>query len=120
MASIYYESDIKEDLIKDQQIAVLGFGNQGSAHALNLRDSGYQVIVGLRPESTHQQKAREWGLQTMSISEAVKNSKIVVVLIPDEIQKNVYADQIEPHMTKGKALCFSHGFNISYKTPLKP
>ncbi len=114
MATIYYEKDANLELLKKRKVAVIGYGSQGHAHALNLRDSGVDVRVGLAAGSKSKAKAEGAGLRVMSVSDAAKEADVVMVLIPDQTQKQVYDAEIAPHMTKGKALFFAHGFNIHY------
>ena len=111
---IYMDKDINLDLIKTKKIAVIGFGSQGYGQSLNLRDSGCDVILGLRQGGKSDIKARDYGLKTMSIADAVKQADIIQILIPDEIQAQVYKEDIEPNLRAGQYLMFSHGFNIHY------
>lgn len=111
---IYLDKDINKDLIKAKKIAVIGFGSQGYGQGLNLKDSGCDVIFGLRQGGASDIKAKDYGLTTMPVAEAVKQADIVQILIPDEIQAQVYKDEIEPNLRKGQYLMFSHGFNIHY------
>jgi len=115
MATIYYDKDANLDLLKKRKVAVIGYGSQGHAHALNLRDSGVDVRVGLGEGSRSKAKAEGSGLRVVSVSEAAREADVVMVLIPDQTQKRVYDAEIAPHMTKGKALLFAHGFNIHFK-----
>jgi len=114
MATIYYDKDANLDLLKKRKVAIIGYGSQGHAHALNLRDSGVDVRVGLGAGSKSKAKAEGAGLRVVSVSEAAKEADVVMVLIPDQTQKRVYDAEIAPHMTKGKALLFAHGFNIHF------
>lgn len=109
---VHYEAD--PTLIRDQNVAVIGYGSQGHAHALNLHDSGVEVAVGLRPGSSSRAKAEQQGLTVMGISEAAEWGDVVMLLIPDQHQKKVYEEHLAPHMTPGTALGFGHGFNIHY------
>ncbi|PLV56682.1 ketol-acid reductoisomerase [Thermotoga sp. SG1] len=120
MAVIYYDKDANLDLIKDKKIAIIGFGSQGHAHALNLKDSGLNVIVGLREGSRSWKKAEEQGLTVKTIEEAAKEADIIMILIPDEHQPEVYKKYIEKHLTEGKMLMFAHGFNIHYHQIIPP
>ena len=108
------DSDINVELIKTKKIAILGFGSQGYGQGMNLVDSGCEVVVGLRQGGKSDIKARDYGLKTMPIAEAVKWADIVQILIPDEIQSKVYKEEIEPNLREGQYLMFSHGFNIHY------
>lgn len=112
---IYLDNDIDKNLIKSKKIAVIGFGSQGYGQSLNLKDSGCEVVLGLRPDGKSAEKAEKYGFKVMSIEDAVKWADIVQILIPDEIQAKVYSEQIKPFMRKGQYLMFSHGFNIHYK-----
>jgi ketol-acid reductoisomerase len=114
MATIYYDKDADLELLKKRKVAVIGYGSQGHAHALNLRDSGVDVRVGLGAGSRSKAKAEGAGLRVVSPAEAAKEADVVMVLIPDQTQKKVYDEEIAPHMTKGKALLFAHGFNIHF------
>lgn len=111
---IYLDKDINKDLIKTKKIAVIGFGSQGYGQGLNLKDSGCDVIFGLRQGGASDIKAKDYGLTTMPVAEAVKQADIIQILIPDEIQAKVYKEEIEPNLRKGQYLMFSHGFNIHY------
>jgi len=111
---IYLDKDIDKDLIKSKKIAIIGFGSQGYGQGMNLVDSDCNVVFGLRLGGKSDIKAKDYGLKTMSIEDAVKWADIVQILIPDEIQAKVYKEQIEPNMKSGQYLMFSHGFNIHY------
>ena len=111
---IFMDKDIDANLIKTKKIAIIGFGSQGYGQGLNLVDSGCDVVFGLRDGGASAQKAKDYGLNVMSIEEAVKCADIVQILIPDEVQAKVYKEQIEPYMRAGQYLMFSHGFNIHY------
>lgn len=117
---IYLDKDIKQELIKSKKIAVIGFGSQGYGQSMNLKDSGCNIVLGLRLGGKSDLKAKNYGFQTMSIEDAVKWADIVQVLIPDELQANVYETQIKPNMRAGQYLMFSHGFNIHYKKIVAP
>lgn len=112
---IYLDKDIDKDLIKTKKIAIIGFGSQGYGQSLNLKDSGCDVVLGLRLGGNSDKKAKQYGFKTMTIEDAVKWADIVQILIPDEIQAEVYEKQIKPYMRKGQYLMFSHGFNIHFK-----
>ena len=111
---IYLDSDIDKNIIKTKKIAVIGFGSQGYGQGLNLKDSGCNVIFGLRQGGESDTKAKDYGLKTMSIAEAVKEADVIQLLIPDEIQAKVYKEEIEPNLRPGQYLMFAHGFNIHY------
>lgn len=109
---VHYEAD--PSLIREKQVAVIGYGSQGHAHALNLADSGVDVAVGLRPDSSSRPEARDQGLTVMDIDEAAAWGDVVMLLIPDQHQKAVYEEHLAAHMTDGTALGFGHGFNVHY------
>jgi len=114
MTTMYYEKDAHPELLQGKKIAVLGYGSQGHAHALNLKDSGFDVVVGLRLESSSVEKAEAAGLRVMSIADAAAAADLIMILLPDTEQKRIYDSEIAPHLTAGKALFFAHGFNIRY------
>ncbi|KAF2959949.1 ketol-acid reductoisomerase [Thermotoga sp. 38H-to] len=120
MAVIYYDKDADLELIRDKKIAIIGYGSQGHAHALNLKDSGLNVVVGLREGSKSWKKAEEQGLTVKTIEEAAKEADIIMMLIPDENQPEIYKKYIEKHLTEGKMLMFAHGFNIHYHQIIPP
>ncbi len=111
---IYYEKDADIGLLRERKVAVIGYGSQGHAQAQNLKDSGVDVVVGLRKESAHWPVAEKDGLKVMTTREAAEAGEVVMVLIPDEKQRAVYEQDIRPGLRKGKALAFSHGFNIHF------
>ncbi len=111
---VYYDKDADLSLIKKKNVAIIGYGSQGHAHANNLKDSGVKVVVGLRSGSASVQKAEAAGLKTKSIEKAVAWADVVMVLAPDEHQAKLYRDSIEPNLKKGAALAFAHGFNIHF------
>ena len=112
--TIYYDKDCNPDLIKSKKVAIIGYGSQGHAHALNLADSGVDVRVGLREGSKSWKKAEDAGLKVMTTEEAAEEADLIMILVPDELQAKTYADQIAPHLTSGDTLAFAHGFNIHY------
>ena len=112
--NIYYDKDCDLSLIKGMKVAILGYGSQGHAHANNLKDSGVDVTVALRPGSASAAKAEAAGLAVKSVEEAVAASDLVMVLTPDEFQSQLYRDQIEPNLKQGATLAFAHGFAIHY------
>ena len=114
MTTMYYEKDANPALLKSKKIAVLGYGSQGHAHALNLMDSGYDVRVGLRENSSSIAKAEEAGLRVTSIAEAAAEADVIMILLPDTEQKHIYESEIAPQLTAGKTLLFAHGFNIRF------
>ncbi|WP_405103816.1 ketol-acid reductoisomerase [Oceanobacillus sp. FSL H7-0719] len=119
MAKVLYDNDINNEVLEGKKIAIVGYGSQGHAHAQNLRDSGYNVIVGLRPGKSAQ-KAEEDGFQVTPVDEAVKQADVVMVLLPDERQLEVYEESIKPNLEAGNALAFAHGFNIHFSQIVPP
>ncbi|MHA7860722.1 ketol-acid reductoisomerase [Tessaracoccus sp. Y36] len=119
MAEMFYDNDADLSIIQGRHVAVIGYGSQGHAHALSLRDSGVDVRVGLRPGSPSAAKAEAEGLRVLPVGEAVEEADLIMILAPDQVQRTVYKEEIEPHLTKGDALFFAHGFNIrfGYITP---
>ena len=120
MAKMYYEKDCNLDALNGKTIAIIGYGSQGHAHALNLRDSGCNVIVGLRKGGKSWPVAEKDGFSVYPVAEAAAKADIVMMLINDEVQADVYAKEIAPNMTAGKAIAFAHGFNIRYKRIVPP
>ncbi len=119
MAEMFYDDDADLSLIQGKNVAVIGYGSQGHAHALSLRDSGVDVRVGLQPGSKSRAKAEAEGLRVMTPAEAVEEADVVVILAPDQHQRRLYSEEIEPHLAAGDTLVFGHGFNIrfGYITP---
>ncbi|MGM0378135.1 MAG: ketol-acid reductoisomerase [Bacillota bacterium] len=111
---MYYGEDANLEYFENKTVGIIGFGSQGHAHALNLKESGVKVVVGLRESSSSRKKAKEFGFEVYNTGEAVKKSDVVMVLIPDEIQASVYKSEIKPNLEKGNALGFAHGFNIRF------
>jgi len=120
MATIYYEKDANPEALKGQKIAVIGYGSQGHAHSLNLKDSGMDVVVGLREGSPSGDRAKGMGLTVLPVEEAAMVADIVMILIPDDRQAQVYRDSIRPGLKSGNALFFAHGFNIHYNQIVPP
>lgn len=120
MVSIYYDKDANLEFLKGKKIAVIGFGSQGHAHALNLKDSGLDVLVGLRKGSKNWKKAEEQGLTVKTVFEVSKEADIIMILVPDEVQPELYENEIKPNLTTGKMLMFAHGFNIHYFRIIPP
>ena len=120
MAKVFYDQDVNWDVMKGKKVAIIGYGSQGHAHALNLKDSGIDVVVGLYEGSKSIAKAKEAGLEVKSVPEAVKDADITMILIPDEKQADVYANEIAPNLKDGSALAFAHGFNVHFKQIVPP
>jgi ketol-acid reductoisomerase len=120
MAQMYYDKDADLSLLKGKTIAVMGYGSQGHAHALNLRDSGLDVVVGLYPGSKSWAQAQKDGLRVGTVGEAAKEADIVMVLLPDQVQRQVYEQHIEPGLGEGKMLMFAHGFNVHFNQIVPP
>src|SRR4051794_13738369 len=115
-----YEKDAPLDALKGKTVAVIGFGSQGHAHSLNLRDSGVKVIVANRRDSANGKLAIEHGFDPMSVDDAVKQGDLIIVTLPDEVQPDVYKKSIAPHLKAGKAIGATHGFNVHFKTIVPP
>ena len=119
MTKVFYDNTVTEDALQGKKIAVVGYGSQGHAHAQNLKDNGYDVVIGIRPGKSFDQ-AKEDGFEVYRVDEAVKQSDVVMILLPDEIQGQVYKEEIEPNLDEGNALVFAHGFNIHFKVIQPP
>ncbi|HLF04464.1 MAG TPA: ketol-acid reductoisomerase [Dehalococcoidia bacterium] len=120
MVTIYYDKDANLEALAGKTIGIIGYGSQGHAHALNLHDSGQQVMVGLYPGSRSRAAAQQAGLPVDDVPEVTRQSDVVMILIPDHLQGQVYREQIGPHLRPGSALMFAHGFNIHYKEVTPP
>jgi ketol-acid reductoisomerase len=120
MARMYYDADANLDLLSGKTVAIIGYGSQGHAHALNLKDSGVNVIVGLYAGSRSAAKAEAEGLTVKPVADAAAAADFIMILLPDEVQKTVYKQEIEPHLTEGKVLAFAHGFNIHFAQVVPP
>lgn len=120
MAKLYYQHDCNLDYLKKKTVAIIGYGSQGHAHALNLHESGVKVIVGLYKGSKSWEKAEKAGLKVMVAADAAKAADVIMILINDERQAKLYREDIEPNLTEGKALAFAHGFNIHFKQITPP
>jgi ketol-acid reductoisomerase len=111
---VYYDKDADLSLIKGRQVTIIGYGSQGHAHALNLKESGVSVTVGLRKNGASWKKAESAGLKVAEVAAAVKNADVVMMLLPDENIPDVYNTEVAPNMKAGAALAFAHGFNVHY------
>ncbi|KOP25390.1 ketol-acid reductoisomerase [Hapalosiphon sp. MRB220] len=120
MARMYYDTDANLDLLAGKTIAIIGYGSQGHAHALNLKDSGMNVIVGLYPGSKSVAKAEAAGLTVKNVADAAKAADLLMILLPDEVQRTVYKNEIEPNLEPGNVLAFAHGFNIHFGQVVPP
>ncbi|MEV1130181.1 ketol-acid reductoisomerase [Agromyces sp. NPDC049794] len=114
MAEIYYDKDADLSLIQGKKVAVIGYGSQGHAHAQNLRDSGVEVVIGLKEDSKSKPKAEEAGFEVKSVADAAAGADVIVILAPDQYQRHIYAESIKDNLTEGKTLVFGHGFNIRF------
>jgi len=117
---MFYDADADIDLIRQRKVAVIGYGSQGHAHSLNLQDSGVDVVVGLQAGSKAAEKAKAAGLRVLSVADASKWADVIMILIPDQRQAQVYKSDIEPHLTAGKMLMFAHGFAIRFNWIVPP
>jgi len=117
---MFYDADADIDLIRQRKVAVIGYGSQGHAHSLNLQDSGVDVVVGLQAGSKSAEKAKAAGLRVLSVADASKWADVIMILIPDQRQAQVYKSDIEPHLTAGKMLMFAHGFAIRFNWIVPP
>lgn len=120
MVKMYYEADCNMNLLKGKKIAVIGYGSQGHAHSLNLKDSGFDVVVGLRKSSPSCKKAQDAGLTVMEVADAVKAADIVMMLVPDEKAADIYKESVEANLEEGNMLMFAHGFNIHFNQVVPP
>lgn len=120
MAKMYYDADANLDLLNGKTVAIIGYGSQGHAHALNLKDSGVKVIIGLYPGSKSAAKAEAEGLIVKTVAEASAAADLIMILLPDEVQRDIYENEIKPNLSTGKTLAFAHGFNIHFGQVLPP
>lgn len=120
MKKMYYENDVNLEVLNNKKVAVLGYGSQGHAHAQNLRDSGVNVVVGLHEGSKSRNKAIHDGFEVKSVADATKESDIVMLLLPDTVQKKVYEESVRANLREGQTLAFAHGFNIHYNRITPP
>ena len=118
--TVYYDKDCDINIIKSKKVAMIGFGSQGHAHAENLRDSGVKVVVGLNPEGSSWSKAEAKGFKVMSVAEASREADVIMILLPDEIQAEVFENEIKPNLKEGDTIAFGHGFNIHYGQIVPP
>lgn len=117
---VYYDKDCDLNLIKSKKVAMIGFGSQGHAHAENLRDCGVSVVVGLKKGGKSWQKAQQKGFEVLSVAEATKISDVIMILTPDELQAEIFENEIKPNLKQGSAIAFGHGFNIHYGQIIPP
>jgi len=120
MVTMYYDTDCNLSLLDNKTVAVIGYGSQGHAHAQNLHDSGVNVVVGLRKTSSSWKKAEDAGLSVMEVADAAKAADLIMMLVPDEQQADIYTSQIAPNLSEGNVLMFAHGFNIHFKQITPP
>ncbi len=120
MAKMYYENDADISLLHDKAIGVIGYGSQGHAHALNLKDSGLRVSVGLYKGSSSWEKAEQAGLKVGTVDEISRDSDILMMVVPDTVMPSVYKESVQPHLSSGKTMMFAHGFNIHFQTVVPP
>jgi ketol-acid reductoisomerase len=120
MARMYYDTDANLEFLRGKKVAIIGYGSQGHAHALNLKDSGVDVMVGLYEGSSSWQKAESEGLSVKTVADATAAADFVMILLPDEVQKAIYLDQIKPNLKAGDVLAFAHGFNIHFAQVVPP
>jgi ketol-acid reductoisomerase len=114
VTEIFYDKDADLSIVQSKKVAVIGYGSQGHAHAQNLRDSGVEVVVALKADSKSKPKAEEAGFTVLSVADASEWADLIVILAPDQYQRHIYRDDIQPHLAAGKAILFGHGFNIRY------
>lgn len=115
MAKLYYEEDCNLDLLEGKTVAIIGYGSQGHAHALNLRDSGVEVVIGLHDEAEDRTQAEEAGFEVLSSADAAARADLIMILVPDEVQKDVFENEIQENLEEGNVLAFAHGFNIHFE-----
>ena len=120
MANVYYENDADLSLLDGRTVGVIGYGSQGHAHALSLKDSGVDVVVGLYEGSSSWPRAEEAGLKVATVSDVAQQADMMMMLVPDHLQSRIYRESIQPHLAEGKTLMFAHGFNIHYQQIVPP
>ncbi len=120
MAKMFYDSDCELKLLENKTVAIIGYGSQGHAHALNLHESGVNVVVGLAPGSKSREKAQAAGLKVLDTAEAAKAADLIMMLVPDQVQADIYRDSIEKNLEEGNVLLFAHGFNIHFNQIVPP
>ncbi len=118
--TVYYDKDCDLSIIRSKKVAMIGFGSQGHAHAENLRDSGVDVIVGLRKGGSSWAKAEAKGFEVYSVAEATKKADVIMILLPDELQADIFEAEIKPNLEDGNVIAFGHGFNIHYGQIVTP
>jgi len=118
--TVHYDNDCDLSIIKSKKVAMIGFGSQGHAHAENLRDSGVEVVVGLRPEGSSWKKAEAKGFKVLSVADATKEADVIMILTPDELQSDIFEADIRSNLSEGNAIAFGHGFNIHYGQIITP
>jgi len=119
MTTVYYDQSVTKDALQGKKVAIIGYGSQGHAHAQNLKDNGYDVIIGIRPGRSFD-KAKDDGFEVYPVNEAAKQADVIMVLLPDEIQGQVYNEEIKPNLEPNNALVFAHGFNIHFNVIQPP
>ena len=119
MTKVYYNGDANETYLANKKVAVIGYGSQGHAHSQNLRDSGVDVVIGLRKGKSWE-KAKEDGFQVYSVKEAAEQADVIMILLPDEMQTKVYEEEIQPALRAGQSLVFAHGFNVHFNQIVPP
>jgi len=120
MTKLFYDADADVARLNGRRVAIIGYGSQGHAHALNLRDSGVDVVVGLREDSRSRDAAKALGLSVANVDDAVAQSQIIMILTPDTGQARIYCDHVLPHLNRGNTLMFAHGFNIRFGQIIPP
>jgi ketol-acid reductoisomerase len=120
MAKMFYDSDCELKLLENKTVAIIGYGSQGHAHAQNLKDSGIDVVVGLPSNSKSREKAQSAGLKVMDTADAAKAADFIMILVPDQVQADIFNESIEKNLEEGNVLLFAHGFNIHFSQIVPP